>query len=281
MEDIIVVNEKKLESTKEKILSAGKNSFHVVSDFDRTLTKAFVNGKKVPSIIFELRNGQYLSLDYNKKSNTLADFYHPIELDPSISLDEKQKAMHEWWEKHFNLLIESGLEKKHIKQVIDSGKSQFREGALEFIDYLYENKIPLVIISSTGLGGDSIKLMLEKENRLYENVHIIANNFKWENGKAVGFEQPVIHVFNKKETTIETLPAYREIEERKNVLLLGDGLGDVDMVSNFKCENLIKAGFLNYDVEKNLKDFKSNFDVIILNDGTFNYINELTREISK
>jgi hypothetical protein len=31
--------------------------------------------------------------------------YYPLEIDPNISLEEKNKYMTEWWEKSFDLFI--------------------------------------------------------------------------------------------------------------------------------------------------------------------------------
>jgi hypothetical protein len=65
---------------------------HVVSDFDRTLTKVFVNGKKIPSLISVIRDGNYLSSDYAEKAHALFNKYHLIETDTKIPLGEKKKA---------------------------------------------------------------------------------------------------------------------------------------------------------------------------------------------
>ena len=51
------------------------------------------------------------------------------------------------------------------------------------------------------------------------------------------------------------------------------------MVKGFDYENLIKIGFLNENVEENLESFKANYDVLILNDSSMDYINKLLREI--
>ena len=282
MENVIVSDEERLEKLKQNILEAGAEKFHVLADFDRTLTKAFVDGEKIPSFISELRRGDYIGLEYAKKANALFDKYHPIEMDHSISDEEKSKAMHDWWSEHFELLMESGLNKKHLEAIVASGKIHFRDGALEFLDFLHNYKIPLVIMSSIGLGGDSIRMMLEREDRLYDNIHIISNEFEWDSsGRATGVKEPIIHIMNKKEVTLEKLDIYDELLKRKNVLLLGDGLGDIHMIEGFDYDNLIKIGFLSYNVENSLEEYKKAYDITILNDGSFNYVNGMLKEIVK
>ncbi|MBL7148244.1 MAG: hypothetical protein ISS82_05450 [Nanoarchaeota archaeon] len=280
MENVIISNLSKLKDLKNRFKDGGVEKFHVISDFDRTLTKAFVDGKKFPSVISVLRDGNYLTADYAEKAHALFNKYHPIEIDSDIPLEEKKKAMHEWWTTHFRLLIKSGLNRKDLEKIVESGKIRFREGALEFIDFLYKNKIPLIILSSSGLGKDSISVLLEKEGRAYDNVHIVSNSFVWDKkGNAVAVEEPIIHSFNKSETSVNRLPFFSLIKNRKNVLLLGDGIGDIGMINGFSYENLIKIGFLNYDVKESLEEFKENFDIVILNDGNFKYVNKLIKEI--
>ena len=281
-EGVIVVNQKDFDSKKAKMLEAGKVKLHILADFDRTLTKAFVNGESTPSVISELRKGDYISKEYAKKAQELADKYHPIEVDPNLSVEKKKKAMNEWWTKHFGLLIESGLNKRHIQQIIDKGKIQFRNGASEFLDLLYKNNIPLIIISSSGLGGDSIEMFLEKEGKRYSNIDIISNNYIWdENGNARGVKKPIIHVMNKDETVLRDYSFFENIKHRKNVILLGDSLGDIGMIEGFDYQNLIKIGFLNEDPEKQIAGYKKVFDVIIIHDGNFEFVNNLIKEFLK
>lgn len=280
MKNVIVPNPKKFEGLKNQILKDESKKFHVLADFDRTLTKCFVNGKFIPSIISILRNENYLSEEYSEKAKALANYYRPIEFNNKISIKQKKKAMREWWTKHFNLLIESGLNKKNLERVINEGNVQFREGAEEFLDLLYQKKIPLIIISSSGI-GDLIPMYLKKYKRLYSNIHIITNLYKWDkNGKSIGIPKPVIHSFNKDETMVKDFPnIYKEIKNRKNVLLLGDSIGDLGMITGFNYKNLIKIGFLNENIEKDLEIYKKKFEVIITYDYNMNYVNNLIKEI--
>jgi len=282
IENIIVSNPTKLENLKKSISEDGIENFHVLTDFDRTLTTSSVNGKKIPSLISILRDGNYLTPDYAEKANQLYDKYYPIEVNPNISMAEKKKAMNEWWTTHFDLLIKSGLDKKDIEDVVKSKKIKFRDGFSDFINILKKNNIPLVIMSSCGLGGNAISMCLKQEGKLYNNIHIISNLCKWdENGNAVSFKKPIIHIMNKDETVIQKFPVFEIIKNRKNVLLLGDSLGDVGMVQGFDYNNLIKIGFLDENVEENLESFKANYDVLILNDSSMDYINKLLREVIK
>ena len=45
--DVVIVNEQDLKSKIKAFKDGGKNKLHVLSDFDGTLTKVYVNGKKI------------------------------------------------------------------------------------------------------------------------------------------------------------------------------------------------------------------------------------------
>lgn len=278
-ENIIILNLTEFEKKKEIFKKEGIKKIHIISDFDRTLTKAFVNGEKFPSIISQLYDGHHLTEDYTKKAQALRNKYYPIEINPHISIEEKKKAMEEWWRTHKKLLIKSGLNLRDVQDIVDNGKLEFREGAEEFFDLVHNNQIPLVVFSSSGI-GEAISLYFKKINKDYKNIHIITNSMKYDKkGNAIAIQEPIIHVFNKGEIALKGLPIMKELKDRKNVILLGDSLGDLDMVEGFNYDNIIRIGFYNYE-EESLDDFKKNFDVIILNDGNMDFVNKLIREVS-
>ncbi len=274
----IIISSDDFEERKNAIINGGFENFHVLADFDRTLTKAFIKGKeRFSSMISQLRDGRYLTEDYAPRAHTLFDEYHPIEIDPNITIEEKKAKMYEWWKKHFDLLIESGLDKETINTAVNNMIAEntliFREGVEEFLIFLKENNIPLVIMSSSV--GDLIIEFMKQKGVYYDNVHVISNLLDWdENGKSTGIKE-IIHVFNKTEVELST----SEVQDRKNVLLLGDSIGDLGMVEGFDYDNLITIGFLNENVEKSLEVFEEIYDVVLLGDGDFSFVNDLVKEI--
>lgn len=248
----------------------GREKIHVLTDFDGTLTKSYVDGE-VPSVISILRNSDYISKDYAEKAHNLANHYKPIESNPNISIKDKKKDMQEWWTKHFELLINSGLNKKHLEKVVQDKRLQFRDGVPEFIKLLNYNKIPLVIISSSGI-GETIPMFFKRENISCDNIYFIINYYEWDKkGNAIGIKKPIIHSMNKDEAIVKDYPFYNKIKNRKNVVLLGNDLGDLEMIKGFNYDNLLKIGFLDKK--------EKNFDVVLNTKDSFNYINKLMKEI--
>jgi 5'-nucleotidase len=271
--NVIITNNEKLSEIKKRIALGGAEKLQVVSDFDKTLTRCFVDGTKIPSLISILRDEKYLTPDYPEEAQALYDKYHPMEIDPEIPLAEKKALMHSWWSEHYALLVKSGLTKNDLVRVAQSKKIALRPGATEFMDFLHQQGIPLVILSAAGLGFETIQMYLENHNALHENIHIVSNVLQWdEDGKAVGVEEPIIHTCNKNYAAVKDLEFFSAIRERKNIILLGDGEGDAAMVEGFEYDNIIKIGFLNEGVAVDLEKFKDSYDVLVLHDGPMDYI---------
>lgn len=276
MESIIITNPEELERKIKAMKKDGKDRLHVISDFDQTLTKSFIRGQKVPSVIAQIREGNYLGEEYVKKAFELHGIYYPIEIDSKIPIVEKNIKMFEWWTKHFDLLIKSGMNKSIIEDIVRKRKIPFRKGLPEFLKNLNENSIPIMIM--TAGPGDIVLEALKFEKLNYPNLHIIGNLFIWDkNGKAIGVKEPIIHSLNKHEIEVKSHPIYSELLKRKNLILLGDLIEDIKMAEGFPYKCIIKIGFLN-NINR-LEEFRNNFDVILLNDLDMGYVKKLLNEI--
>ncbi len=275
---VIIPDPGEFEKKKKEFIKAGKDSFHIVSDFDGTLTKAFMKGKRYHSTFSTIYEGNYLSEDYSKKAYALYSKYYPIEISNNIPLKEKNKKMLEWWKKHLNLMIKCGMSVDVVNNIAKKNKIKLRTGASKFMDLLMKNRIPLLIFSA-GV-GNLIETYLESEKKLYKNIHLISNFYEFDkNGKVKGFKSKIIHTFNKNEVQVKDTPYYNDIKQRKNVLLLGDNIGDIGVSEGLEHDTIIRIGFLNDNVKELLDDYKKAFDVVILNDGPMDYVNKLVKNI--
>jgi 5'-nucleotidase len=277
-DEIYIRDEEELKDKIKKIKEDGISHLHVVADFDRTLTPAFIKGQKMHTGIAQIRENKYLTQDYAPRAHALFDKYHPIEISNEITLSEKKKKMLEWWTTHLKLLTKCGMNKGVINDIVENRLIKYRQGTKEFLDVLAEHRIPLLILSS-GV-GDLIEGSLKKEGMFHANIHIISNFFDFGyDGKAKGYKSAIIHVFNKNEGQIKSSPYYGQIKNKKNVILLGDSLGDSSMLEGLSHDTIIKIGFLNENVEKSKTTYAKEFDVLILNDGPMEYVNDLLSHI--
>jgi 5'-nucleotidase len=275
--DIYIKDTAHVEAIKERWREIIPDQFHVLADFDRTLTQGTIDGAAAPSVIAQIRDGGYLSEAYTAEAHRLFDQYHPIEIDESIPMDERIAAMHAWWQKHFTLLIESGLNRSVIERIARERPLVFRDGTETLIQTLKEHTIPLVILSAAP--GDMIDAYLAEHRISHEGIHVIATRYDFdEAGQATRVREPIIHSLNKREITVEGHDAYADIANRGHVLLLGDGIGDIGMVDGFPYESLLKVGFLNQNVSERKEAFMDAYDIVIAHDGPMTPVNQLLSE---
>ncbi len=251
-----------LTSTKDNIPKITRlNDCYVVSDFDRTLT---VGNSKTSWAL--LSSTDFLPESYKREREAYYDYYRPIEIDTSLPFAYRLEKMNEWYRKHINLFVKYQLKEEFIKTSVSNHKTMaFREGAKEWLKFLYINHIPLIIISA-GV-GNFIEEFLQQEGCLYDNIYISSNMIKFENGLATGIENNVIHSLNKNEVSLP-VDIKERLKDRKQVILLGDQYDDIRMVEEEKRSDTIRVGWLVE--ESNTSIFQKAFDIILSNDETYN-----------
>jgi HAD superfamily hydrolase (TIGR01544 family) len=243
----------------------------VVSDFDRTLTKQFIDGQDVGASFDQVRFSGVLGADYEKRTQNLFDHYRPIELS-EIPPAEKLAAMSQWGPKAMAALVEFGMRKELLPEVINRGRMRLRDGVAEFIREVTTAGIPLYVISA-GL-GDVIEQYLEAAG-VRPNVRVIANYLRYdENNRAVGSAPLMITSQNK-----HAVISHHNVPCGKNAIVLGDTLEDANAAECLEAACSIKVGFLNKDQDGLLHPYSEAYDILVLNDGGMQRATELVREI--
>lgn len=282
MENIYFAKKELLQKKIEIIRQQGASNLHVVSDFDKTLTRFANNGERNQSLIAVLRNENYLNEEYSIGAKELFKKFHPYEIEPNLDIKQKNEKMLEWWEAHYELLKKCKLSLNDLQKVVASQKVILREGFDKFLEIISKNDIMMTIITAGGLGGDTIKLFLENEGVDYSKINIISNHLIWDkDGFMIGVKEPIVHSFNKDEIVDQNEEIKDKINNRQNVLLLGDGISDLQMSKNMPVKNIIKIGYLNEKEEELKEMFLENFDVVILNDGSLDEVNKILNKIIK
>ncbi len=263
---MIYCNEEKLKQAN----NWSDNSIHILTDFDRTITRG-----NSPSSWSLIAKSNLLPDGYIEERNKLFDYYRPIEIDEAIEAAKKNKLMTEWWIKHINLLIKYKLSKDTLEKTIaNSNLMIFRAGAKKFLENMAKRNIPVIIISA-GIGNFIIHF-LEINKCNFKNIYIISNFLEFKDNLATGISNKVIHSFNKNETALP--PEIKElIKDRRNIILFGDSVSDIKMITDTENTNVLKIGFLEENIEQNLPFFKEAFDVISTNNTSFD---ELSNKIS-
>lgn len=244
-----------------------RNNFCIVIDFDRTVSKGTSEGTWATIGRANIFNDEYQRLKTEQYEK-----YRPIEVDPNISHEIKEKNMEAWWKEHFELFFRFGLKKEDIVKCATQGGIVLRDGAEEFFSKMHEYNVPIIILSA-GL-ANIIKEFLSYKNILYDNVYIFSNDLLFdENGMLCNVDDNIIHACNK---TIDYLPdnMKKMIASREYILMYGDGLADLSMVPERLHDKTIKVGFLVEAIEESLEAFNKNFDIVLLGDDSFKEVND-------
>lgn len=189
------------------------------------------------------RKCKQLPNDYLEEAKRLYNKYRPIEIDPNVPLNERANAMRDWMSTIHKLLKGIKFDSHEIEEVAQMCKDILRDGTEELFEKLYNAQVPIVIFSA-GL-GDMVEAVLRYHNVLYDNVKVISNFLKYNGNQLDGFKNDVlIHVFNKNEYALEK-DYMKVLGKKQNVLLMGDNIGDANMVDGMEnAKAVLKIGFL-------------------------------------
>ncbi len=242
---------------KENILPISDwDDYYVVSDFDRTIT----NGSSKTSWSV-LASSDLVPEEYKDERDRLYEIYRPIEIDETMDIQKRSRLVKEWFKLHIELFVKYKIEERLFTQAaLDLRVMEFRNGAKEFLEFLHQKNVPVIIISA-GI-GNFIEHFLKKHDCYYDNIYICSNKIIFDAGIASGVENNIIHSLNKSEVSLpENIKT--KIAKRTKVILLGDQTGDLDMVSKDKRKDAIKVGFMSDETEKLIDEYAKCFDIVL------------------
>ncbi|XP_006832702.1 PREDICTED: 7-methylguanosine phosphate-specific 5'-nucleotidase [Chrysochloris asiatica] len=267
----------------QEIVSAlrrgGGDRLQVISDFDMTLSRFSYNGKRCPSSYNILDNSKIISEACQKELKALLHHYYPIEIDPERTCKEKLPHMVEWWTKAHDLLCQQKIQKFQITQVVKDSGAMLREGYKVFFNTLYHHSVPLFIFSA-GI-GDILEEIIRQNKVFHPNIHVVSNYMDFdENGFLQGFKGQLIHTYNKNSSVCENSSYFQQFQDKTNIVLLGDSMGDLTMADGVPCvENILKIGFLNDKVEERREHYLNSYDIVLEKDETLDVVNGLLQDI--
>jgi 5'-nucleotidase len=271
-------DEKKFIQTVEKIRADGANKLQIVSDFDRTMTPAMVGSMHAPNSTSVMEASGLMQQGFAEYMDVAFRKYHPVELDPSMPLEEKLPIMEEWTRSSIGALVDYGFKFEHLAQIADSGLLRLRDGVDEFFQVAEEAGVSMVIFSA-GL-GDMIKVLCERQDLLSERVHVVSNMLDFdEAGNCTGLKGELVNILNKTEAVLVNSPYVDELLARPNVLLVGDGVRDVHMVDGLPHREVLKVGLLNHVTEYDLKRYLDIYDVVLAGDADFTQVTALLKNL--
>jgi len=277
-----IKNHEEVKRKLSHIIASGPGNLQIISDFDWCMSKFRHNG--VPNAtchgIFE--HDPEVVKETQDKLRMLRQTYNPVEEDPHMPLKIKIPYMQEWWDLTHKIIVSATIHRDGLTTTVNECNLAFRDKVFDFMTVLHKHNIPMLIFSA-GL-GNVIELLLERYEVCFDNVRVVSNFMDFnDEGLLIGFQEPIIHSFNKTVASIANSDYNQKIlSKRRNVILLGDSTADPNMTEGLFDENaeinsvngaqpinILRIGFLNSNVETLLETYKNLYDIVICGDGTF------------
>lgn len=251
------------------IIEGGADNLEIVFDFDRTIIHGSIldNHKvvEIPSVIAILREVNFLDEQYVNQTKSWYNHYSNLSKSyPQMTKQELSNNFEKWWRDHYNLLQNKGLTLDIVKNVCLSNYIKIRGGIKEIFDICHDKNIKIIIVTSTGLGLESVIYILQRYNIYSDNIEIISNNIVWNNkGQMIGIIEPVIHSYTKNTFLKVT---------KKNIIVVGDGLGDAELIKESEGQgaidlHVLKVGIFENNIKSfnqdNLEKYKKSFDIVL------------------
>lgn len=286
---VVTVNPQLWEQKVRKLLKAGREGVFFVLDFDRTVTRCFMeDGSRASDCHDILASIPKITRDCKQTMEDLMERYYPIEIDAHMTREQKIPHMVEWYRLVNELLASQGLTQADVEKAVRHCKEfRLRSGSEEVFQIAHRLDIPVIVISA-GLGNvieEVLRQCVRKPDGTtgtpWPNVHVLSNTLLWdEAGSFAAFSEPLIHMFNK---SLEDAPdeIHDMLEGRHTGVLCGDGPGDLTMADGHDLDCVLKFGFLNERVEERLFRYIGNelWDKVVLSDGSFEPLLEVLRQL--
>lgn len=285
-----IKDEGRVQSLLKALLDGGYGKLQVIADFDRTLTRTHRNGQDLHCSWGVFETSKFVPQTYLEETQALRSKYLPIELDAHMSIEEKTPHIVEWYKEANRMLTGVGtVNRANFADMVKDSNVELREGTQDLMTNLRGRDVPVLVLSA-GL-GDMVKEILVGLDAMHPNMHLVSNFLQYDKeGNIVGMagDGEVIHVYNKNEKSLKNLASEefnRQIRERKNVILMGDSLGDVGMADGVEePEAVLKIGFLNHGEESGadkvrLDKYLDAYDIVLVDDQTMKVAQLITQQL--
>lgn len=111
-------------------------------------------------------------------------------------------------------------------------------------------------------------------------IHVIANepDYYPESEIVRGFKSPLVHTTNKDEVVKKHFQQeFQKWGRRSNLLVLGDLVDDMNMISKIKESELtsLYVGFFNNPQKRKLDDYTKKCDLLVYDDGNMFFLEQM------
>ena len=153
-------------------------------------------------------------------------YYLPLLMDSTNEHEKKRELMLEWWTKYNDAICnKTNIHVSHVKEMVKKSNAIFRQNAELFFNYCNLKTVPISIVSA-GVGDIIEEMLIQNINICLNHVKILSNFFEYnESNNLIQMKSNLIHVFNKHEALANDKEHLEFINNRTNIILMGDAEG--------------------------------------------------------
>ena len=234
-----------------------KNIKFIICDFDRTITSFSSN-----TCWNLFSKSPLVDIGFSEECTRLYNHYRPIEIDSTISFEEKSRYMEEWTIATSRVFGQFGINKQKLFEVLSTDNGIIlRRGFESFAKLTNEMGIRFYIVSA-GI-YDVIHYTLEKNNLLLPNIHILTNKFKYNETGVSGIDGLILHSCNKDAINLPIKPD-------EFGLLFGDQIEDKIVGEKY---DTLDIGFC--PKREMLDVYNQSFDITLTPNSSFDSIGKI------
>ncbi|XP_066263475.1 cytosolic 5'-nucleotidase 3-like isoform X1 [Branchiostoma lanceolatum] len=278
-ENVYIKDKERVEKLLCQLIQDGKSKLQIITDFDMTLSRFSINGKRCATCHNVLEDSTLVPESKKQILDELRDTYYPIEINAKMTIEEKIPFMMEWYTKGTGVLVECGLKQSDLSLAVKESNAQMREGCDWQFHALHEHNVPMLIFSA-GI-GDILEEIIKQHSQMYANMRVVSNYMDFNHdGMLVGFKGDLVHTYNKNEGALRNSDYFTTLRERRNIILMGDSMGDLRMADGVpNMQHILKIGFLNDNIEERLEKYKEAYDIVLVSDSTMDVPNAILKKI--
>ncbi|XP_078700539.1 cytosolic 5'-nucleotidase 3-like isoform X8 [Branchiostoma floridae x Branchiostoma belcheri] len=278
-ENVYIKDAERVEKLLCQLIQDGKSKLQIITDFDMTLSRFSINGKRCATCHNVLENSSLVPESKKQVLDELRDTYYPIEINAKMTIEEKIPFMMEWYTKGTGVLVECGLKQSDLSLAVKESNALMRDGCDWQFSTLHEHKVPMLIFSA-GI-GDILEEIIKQHSQMYANMRVVSNYMDFNHdGMLVGFKGDLVHTYNKNEGALRNSDYFTTLKDRRNIILMGDSMGDLRMADGVpNMQHILKIGFLNDNIEERLEKYKEAYDIVLVSDSTMDVPNAILKKI--
>ncbi|KAG8284764.1 7-methylguanosine phosphate-specific 5'-nucleotidase [Homalodisca vitripennis] len=255
LSNVVLKDEEDFKNKLSTIITDGVDNLQFVADFDDTLTKHTVNGKKTFNSFQILYKTKTLSQSFLDRVRELYVSIKPLLIQHELTKEEQQQ-------------VDDGLEEIIALTVGEKVNTPLKDGCREMLSLLASHRVPIIIVSAGS--GDVINYLV----RGY-GTRVVANFYIFDEGRITDYLKPGVGIYNKNK---RALPVD---DDRHNIVLFGDQTWDSKMADNVpNVKTILKVGFFYGNDEMKMRRYLEHYDVLLLNDESTDKINDMFRLVT-